>query len=348
MEGNGFKNIQIRLNQKDFEQFISRYETSTTKTYRDFLFELLNLYDQKEGIVMDNKFMPPKSEKEKFDYGKYMREEKDIYNDLVDQGIKKISEGESVKTLLTTMMKLPNVSVNNLIALNVQKGEVSNLKTFTEWKKEDVLVNKGEKALRMLKFDGEYVKKDGTKGNSYSVAKVFDVKQTNKEPEKNGWQVNYDQNQLTNALLVMLDPTPVVLRPNEQAENVLFYSPEQKTIVVEKEKVGHEALHKELIRQAYNLKYPTDDTRELLIKELSIYLNFSTLGFEAKYPVQIENFLTGKDAEYIVDFLNDGKEMNNMFMEGLERCYEHSLEEVKNKELEDKSVEEIQYEEIER
>ena len=57
------KNIQIQLEKQDYDWFLSRYNNSTAKTYRDFLFELLNIYDRQKGIIMENKFMPQQSEK---------------------------------------------------------------------------------------------------------------------------------------------------------------------------------------------------------------------------------------------------------------------------------------------
>ncbi|MGI6579106.1 MAG: hypothetical protein ACOX3H_02490 [Saccharofermentanales bacterium] len=319
------KNIQIKLNTEDYKAFISRYETSTTKTYRDFLFELLNIYDHKKGIAMENKFMPQKSEKEKFDYGQYMKNERDIYNDLVDTGIKNISEGESLKNLLITMQNLPSLSINNLIALNTQKARVSEIKTFNEWSKENVLINKGEKSLRMLKYDGEYTKKDGSKGNSYSVIRVFDITQTNKESKKINNKVDIGEEQLTNALLVMLEPVKIQIKHNEAAENVLRYSPEQKAIIVENANADFPTLHKELIKQAYNLNYPTNEKKQMLINETSLFINLSVLGLDAEYPSQVENYLIGKDPEEIRSFLDDVRNMNNMFMEGLDQCHQYAL-----------------------
>ncbi|MGB4610998.1 MAG: hypothetical protein WBH77_10325 [Saccharofermentanales bacterium] len=323
------RNIQIKLSTEDYNAFLSRYETSTTKTYRDFLFELLNIYDQQKGIAMENKFMPQRSEKEKFDFGQYMRQERDIYNDLVNKGIRDISEGESLKNLLVTMQNLPNLSINNLIALNTQRARVSEIKTFNEWSKENVLINKGEKSLRMLKFDGEYTRKDGSKGNSYSVIRVFDITQTNKEASKTDKKINLGEEQLTNALMVMLAPIDVQFRHNAEAENILRYSPEKRAIIVEKKNADFPALHKELIKQAYNINYPTNETRQLLINEVSLYLSLSTLGLEADYLKPIEHYLEGKDPEEIRSFLDDVKDMNNMFLEGLEQCHEYSIEQEK-------------------
>ena len=179
----------------------------------------------------------------------------------------------------------------------------------------------------MLKYQGEYTRKDGSIGRSYAVEKVFDVSQTNKDPDKTGWQINYDKDQLTNALIVMLRPTEVQIKTNLEAENILHYSNEDKAIIIERTDVDLSALHKELIKQNYSFNYPTDDTRQRLINDLSMYLNYSILGLPVNYPKTVEQYLAGKDKEEIVSFLTEAKDVNNMFLDGLEQCHQYVIEE---------------------
>lgn len=127
--------------------------------------------------------------------------------DKLEEGLKELFESEKYKTYLSTMSKFHNYSFNNTLLIAMQKPEATLVAGYKAWQKNfERLVNKGEKAIRILapapyKIKEERDKLDPVTGEmmfdengmpqkeqvevtipAFRAVFVFDVSQTDEKP----------------------------------------------------------------------------------------------------------------------------------------------------------------------
>lgn len=188
---------------------------------------------------MTNNFKPAKnrtSERPMLspeEWAQKKQEEKDAVYALIDETAKEVvSDPEKFKGFLDTQSKMDRYSAVNALLIYKQRPDATQLKSFGDWGKENVSVNKGERSFNILE-PVEYTKKDGTPGIAYNVKKVFDVAQTNgkRQPAPS---VNRDPRQL---VAVMLDTAPVAIESVDELpypDMGAFYNNDRQTLYVKK------------------------------------------------------------------------------------------------------------------
>lgn len=179
------------------------------------------------------------------------KERNDTFQMLNDAADRLRVDGEMLKTYLDLQARFPRYSVNNLILIAVQRPDATKLAAFDVWQKDGVHINKGEKGLSILEPSGTYEREDGTKATNYAIKKVFDIAQTNAEPEPQP-AVTRDERTLLKALI---SDAPCDFQVSDQVpENFnALYRPEQKTILVRRGQdapTNFRAISQELV-QAY-------------------------------------------------------------------------------------------------
>ena len=179
------------------------------------------------------------------------KERNDTFQMLNDAADRLRVDGEMLKTYLDLQARFPRYSVNNLILIAAQRPDATKLAAFDVWQKDGVHINKGEKGLSILEPSGTYEREDGTKATNYAIKKVFDIAQTNAEPEPQP-AVTRDERTLLKALI---SDAPCDFQVSDQVpENFnALYRPEQKTILVRRGQdapTNFRAISQELV-QAY-------------------------------------------------------------------------------------------------
>ena len=173
----------------------------------------------------------------KEDYAaKKMAEKSEVYK-MIDDTINHIIDSPtSFKEYLDTQSRVDRYSAVNGLLIYNQKPNATQLKDFTDWSKEGVKINKGEKSISILE-PVEYVKKDGTNGVSYNVKKVFDVSQTNSNRFRSN-NLNCDMEKL---IKIMLDTSPVpnLLVDDLKSPQMAAYFDDEKQTLFVKNGVGN-------------------------------------------------------------------------------------------------------------
>ncbi len=146
-----------------------------------------------------------KNKNSKEEYISYKENEIKKLQEEIKNGIKDALNSEKYIEFLKTISKFHKYSINNAMLILLQKPDATFVAGFSQWEKQGVKVNKGEKHIKIFapifknidvfeKDDkGNYVLdensnkiKIGEKKNIYfKVTKVFDISQTNaKDNEK--------------------------------------------------------------------------------------------------------------------------------------------------------------------
>lgn len=110
-------------------------------------------------------------------YRKQKREEKDHIFEILSEETLELLKPEKLKTYADVQARFLRSSVSNALLIGRQKPEATWIRSFDDWKRDNIFVNKGEKAILMLK-PVTYEKPDGSQGFSADISKNFDVSQT--------------------------------------------------------------------------------------------------------------------------------------------------------------------------
>lgn len=110
-------------------------------------------------------------------YRRQKREEKDHIFEILSEETQALLDPEKLKAYADVQARFLRSSVSNALLIGRQRPEAAWIRSFDDWKRDNIFVNKGEKAILMLKAV-IYEKPDGTQGFSTDVSKNFDVSQT--------------------------------------------------------------------------------------------------------------------------------------------------------------------------
>ena len=221
-----------------------------------------NIYDiftenQQAPRVAPSEPAPPPYDPEAYK-AKKEQERKEAYEKLDGTSDKMRFNGELFQTFLDVQARFNRYSVNNCILITAQRPDATKLADFPTWQKEGVHVNKGEKSLVILEPHGTYERRDGTKATNYAPKKVFDISQTDAEPQPKP-TVTREQRALLKALIT--DATCDFVVSDNMPENYsALYKPEEKTIHIRSGMdapaifcaLAQELAHANMDRGAYN------------------------------------------------------------------------------------------------
>lgn len=158
-------------------------------------------------------------------------ERDDLYG-LIDEATEGMQgNGELFQTYLDVQARFDRYSVNNAILIAAQRPEATGpLKTFDDWKAENIYVKRGAEAISILEPGTEYEREDGSTGVNYHVKKVFDLTQTQSR-RRAAPAVTRDERLLLKALISNA-PCKMAISEDMSERMNAIYKPDEKTIFV--------------------------------------------------------------------------------------------------------------------
>lgn len=119
--------------------------------------------------------------KEKFAARK--KAEKEQAYEIIDNSITDImQDDEHFKEYLHFQSRMERYTVSNTLLIMAQCPDATQLKSANSWGELDASINKGEKGIKVLE-PHDYIDENGEQRTSYNVKYVFDVSQTNAQPQ---------------------------------------------------------------------------------------------------------------------------------------------------------------------
>lgn len=224
----------------------------------------------------------------KEDYAaKKMAEKSEVYK-MIDDTINHIIDSPtSFKEYLDTQSRVDRYSAVNGLLIYNQKPNATQLKDFTDWSKEGVKINKGEKSISILE-PVEYVKKDGTNGVSYNVKKVFDVSQTNSNRSRSN-TLNCDMEKL---IKIMLDTSPVpnLLVDDLKSPQMAAYFDDEKQTLFVKNGVGNPTFVAQAVAQELAHAYLSMNNDNYSRKDMGFNAVCASYMICKKFGVDVKDF----------------------------------------------------------
>ncbi len=167
------------------------------------------------------------------EYIKLKEKEKKDLSEKLSNGIKDALDSDRYKNFLKVMSKCYNYSYTNSMLIYVQKEDATIVKPFTDWKKDKVNINKDEKGIKIfcpvkrkvnvykvdekgnfeLDEQGEKIKVGEQEQLTFTIGNVFDISQTNADPEK------YELKKESNEKILNKEE---ILQKLEKASNIKF------------------------------------------------------------------------------------------------------------------------------
>ena len=186
------------------------------------------------------------------------QERKETYEKLDTTSDKLRHNPELFQTFLDVQARFNRYSVNNCVLITAQRPDATKIADYDTWQKSGAHVNKGEKAFVILEPHGTYEREDGTKATNYAPKKVFDISQTDAEPQPQP-TVTREERALLKALITDA-PCEFVVSDNMPENYSALYKPEEKTIHIRSgmdapaifRALAQELAHAHMDRGAYN------------------------------------------------------------------------------------------------
>ncbi len=234
-----------------------------------------------------------------------MSEKTRSYIEELDAGVKELFESDRFKSYLDFLSRFHSYSINNTIAIFLQKPDASLVASYTDWKKHNRLVRHGEKGIKIIApHVYEVEKTDGTTAQQvgFHIAYCFDISQTEGEPlpESPCQPVDAavaDGMSVLTMLSEKVAPCPVEFTEFEGSANGYYNSAENRIVVraslSESMKIRcllHETAHAWLDSK-YSAERETDQhSREVRSEAVSYccsrYLGLDTSAYSFGYIAQ--------------------------------------------------------------
>lgn len=151
------------------------------------------------------------------EYAKIKEQEKKELAENLSEGIKRALDSDKYKSYLKFMGNCHNYSYTNSMLIYLQNEKATVVKSFTDWKKDKVNINKNEKGIKIfcpvkkriniyqkdkggnfvLDDKGEKIKESEKEITNFIVGNVFDISQTNAN-SKNYQLLIYDKDKIQN------------------------------------------------------------------------------------------------------------------------------------------------------
>lgn len=186
------------------------------------------------------------------EYKKIKDKEREDLKDTLNQGIKDALNSERYKNFLNIMSRCHNYSFTNSLLISLQNENATLVKSFTDWKKDKVSINKNEKGIKIfcpvkqvfveyqkddkgrvaLDEKGEKIEKGKTERTTFKVGRVFDISQTNADREKYELKKESDEKILNKdqiiSTLEKVSGIKINFKNSLGRANGLFYPEQQK------------------------------------------------------------------------------------------------------------------------
>ena len=168
-----------------------------------------------------------------------MSEKTRSYIEELDAGVKELFESDRFKSYLDFLSRFHSYSINNCIAIFLQRPDASLVASYTDWKKHSRFPRRGERGIRIIApHVYEVEKSDGTTAQQvgFHIAYCFDISQTEGEPlpESPCQPVDAavaDGMSVLTMLSEKVAPCPVSFENFEGSANGYYNSAENKIVV---------------------------------------------------------------------------------------------------------------------
>jgi len=105
------------------------------------------------------------------------QERSDVF-EMLSQSTQSLLKPEELQQYLDLQSRFLQYSVSNVLLIKAQNPEATWVRTFDEWKSDNVSLLKGETGILAME-SSYYQKQDVSMGRSMKVARLFDISQTN-------------------------------------------------------------------------------------------------------------------------------------------------------------------------
>ena len=230
-----------------------------------------------------------------------MSEKTRSYIEELDAGVKELFESDRFKSYLDFLSRFHSYSINNTIAIFLQRPDASLVASYTDWKKHNRFPRRGERGIKIIApHVYEVQKTDGTTAQQvgFHLAYCFDVSQTEGEPLPASLCQPVDASvadgQSVIDMLCTIAPCPVSFENFEGSANGYYNASDNKIVVraslSESMKIRcllHETTHAWLDSK-YSAERETDQhTREVRAEAVSYcvsrYLGLDTSTYSFGY-----------------------------------------------------------------
>ena len=124
-----------------------------------------------------------KKRETKEEFAARKKAEKEAAYETIDDSITEMmNDDESFISYLDFQSRMDFYSASNAILIMSRCPDATLLKSADSWNELDVKINKGEKAIHILE-PLDYIDENGEQRTSYNIKNVFDISQTNAQPQ---------------------------------------------------------------------------------------------------------------------------------------------------------------------
>lgn len=124
-----------------------------------------------------------KKRETKAEYAARKKAEKDAAYETIDNSISEMMQNDdSFLNYLNFQSNMDRYTASNAILIMSRCPDATLLKSADSWNELDVKINKGEKAIHILE-PLDYIDENGEQRTSYNIKNVFDISQTNAQPQ---------------------------------------------------------------------------------------------------------------------------------------------------------------------
>ena len=111
------------------------------------------------------------------EYREMKQQEKNKVFDLLSESTQSLMQPEELMKYLDLQSRFMNLSVSNVLLIKAQNPEAVWVRTFDEWKSDNISLLKGETGIMSLD-SSYYQRQDGSMGRTSKVVRLFDISQT--------------------------------------------------------------------------------------------------------------------------------------------------------------------------
>ena len=136
--------------------------------------------------------------------------------------------GDVFRQYLDVQSWFDRYSVSNAILISAQMPTATQLKSFAEWRKSGIYVNRNAKKVMILEPGKEFTREDGSTGVSYNAKAVYDISQTSAK------QAELQEPEMRSLVSALIDASPVSFQIADDLEGMTaYYDSEQDVIFIQ-------------------------------------------------------------------------------------------------------------------
>lgn len=188
----------------------------------------------------------PKLSKEEF--AQMMKEKRQsLFTMANEQTLKAVASPQAYLQYLKLQGCL-DYTVTNTLLVMAQAPQSTMLKDYSNWRKMNKYVAKGEKGITILEPGREYRRQDGSIGTNYNPKNVFDVSQLSGKRILPPLPAKYDTKELVGAIVHHVEIKPEVVSAESQMPQDVYFDMNHNKLYV-KQGLEPEAMLTGLIRE---------------------------------------------------------------------------------------------------